>query len=459
MIALLLIGLIGTQLALALFSPVSLAYFSLVVGTLPLTLGHEGMLSGAFGRMDLSAIRLLGLWLASCVVVLWHLERLPRYLSAFRFHALFLVFCALAMLWAPSLAYGTRMFAKLSAPFLFLLLIVLMVSTRAQLKIMERLILGIGALTVTVAFAIRVSGVSLSKVGLTLPGVGPSLFSAFLVVVTLLALASVKYGHRARYLVLVAVLCAAILAAFTRITIAAMFIGCAVILFMGFRGLPRVVLPVLGLLGFPALFLFSETFKQRMFYGADQITLGNVLDDPSVVMGHLHTSGRSKAWGTVLNQFFEPSPFWGAGLGATQNYYYSQIGGGIGVIHSEYVRLLSEVGLVGLALFALAALAYMWRLVRIHRQARAPETSKYALAAIGALVAYVIYIATDNGFDYVTGFGIYVFTLVGMAEKASELEGADPSPGGHRGPESEGTASSLLGIVQPATRYPIIGAS
>jgi O-antigen ligase len=459
MIALLIIGLIGTQLALALFSPVGLAYVSLVVGAMPLTLGHDGMFSGAFGRMDLSAIRLLGLWLASCVVVLWHLGRLPRYLNAFRFHALFLVFCALAMLWSPSLAYGTRMFAKLSAPFLFLLLIVLMISTHAQLKIMERLILGTGALLATVAVAVKLAGVSVSKVGLTLPGVGPSLFSAFLVVVALLALASVTYGNRVRYLMLVVVLCAAVLAAFTRITIAAMFVGCAVIVFMGCKGLPRVVLPVIGLVGFPALFLFSETFKKRMFYGTNQITLGNVLDDPSMVMGHLHTSGRSKAWGSVLGQFFEPSPFVGSGLGATQNYYYSQIGGGIGVIHSEYVRLLSEVGLIGLSLFALAAVAYLWRLVRIHRQTHSPDTSKYALAAVGALVAYLIFIATDNGFDYVTGFGIYVFSLIGMAEKASELEDADPSPGCRLGPENEGTVPNLLGIVQPAGRYPIVGAS
>jgi O-antigen ligase len=457
--ALLVMGLIGTQFALALISPVGLAYVALAVGALPLTLGHDGMLSGAFGKMDLSAIRLLGLWLASCVVVLWHLDRLPRYLGAFRFHALFLAFCALALLWSPSLAYGSRMFAKLSAPFLFLLLIVLIVSTRAQLKTMANLILGVGTLLVAVAVAIKLAGISVSNVGLTLPGVGPSLFSAFLVVVTALALASVKRGNRARYVILVTILCAAILAAFTRITIAAMFVGCAVILFVGFRGVARVVLPALGLVGLPALFLFSETFKRRMFFGADQITLGNVLNDPSMVMGHLHTSGRSKAWGTVLNQFFEPSPMWGSGLGATQNYYYSQIGGGIGVIHSEYVRLLSEVGLVGLALFALAALAYAWRLVRIYRRARGPETSTYALAAVGSLVAYLIFIATDNGFDYVTGFGIYVFGLIGMAEKANELDSAKAVPSPPPIPEDERRAFGILGIVQPGRRYPIIGAS
>jgi O-antigen ligase len=351
------------------------------------------------------------------------------------------------------------MFAKLSAPFLFLLLVVLMVSTRAQLKTMARLILGVGTALVASAFGIKLAGISVSKVGLTLPGVGPALFSAFLVVVAGLALASSKYSYRGRYLLLVAIMCAAILAAFTRITIAAMFVGCAVILFMGFRGLPRIVLPVTGLVGLPALFLFSETFKQRMFYGADQITLASVLNDPSVVMEHLHTSGRSKAWGTVLRQFFEPSPFVGSGLGATQNYYYSQVGGGIGVIHSEYVRLVSEVGLIGLVLFALAALAYLWRLARIYRRARAPETATYALAAVGALMAYLIFIATDNGFDYVTGFGIYVFGLIGMAEKASELDYVEPIESRPRVRADARTGTSVLGPAQPLPRYPIIGAS
>lgn len=454
MIAILVLGLIGIPLALALVNPVVLIYFSVIVGAVPLTLGSDGMLGSAFGRMDLSAIRLLGLWLAACVVVLAHLDRLPRYLNVFRFHAFFLGFCGLAIFWASSLSYGARMFAKLSAPLLFLLLIALMVSTKAQLKVMGRLILGVGALLAVGAIAAKLAGASFSKVGLTLPGVGPSLFSAFLVVVTMLALASAKCDRKVWPLALAVVLGGAILAAFTRITIAGLFVGSAVLIVLGFKGWPRIVLPAVGLIGFTALFLFNDTFKQRMFYGTDQVTLQNLINDPSTVMEHLHTSGRSTAWGTVLDRFFEPSPWWGSGLGATQNYYYSQADGGVGVIHSEYVRLLSEVGLIGLTLFAVSALVYLWRLGRIYQQARAPETSKYALAAAGALTAYLLYIATDNGFDYVTGFGIYVFGLIGMAEKASELERASLQP-----EHANADVVSKVRDTRLNRRYPLVGAA
>jgi O-antigen ligase len=418
--AVIITGIIAIQLLLGLVSPIGLVYFVLAVGALPMTFGDEGSLAGALGKMDLPAFRVLGFWLAASLVLLLRPAKLPRYISAYRFHLLFLAFCAAAMFWAPSLSYAMRMFAKLSAPLLFLLLLTTTVTSRRQLKTMEALIVisALGLLVVAVAY--RLAGIKLNPVGITVPGVGPSLFSALLVVVAVLALAGAKYHRRLSNAALAAICSVGVLAAFTRITIAALFVGCSTVLFVGFRGVMRLLLPVAAMVGFPLLFLFNETFKKRMFYGDSKITPDAVLADPSIVLSHLHTSGRSVAWSSVLGQFFAPNPTLGSGLGATQNYYYSQAGS-MSVIHSEYVRLLSEVGIVGMVLFSAAALAYLWRLGRIYRRARDKETERYALAAIGALVAYLVYIATDNGFDYVSGFGIYVFALIGMAEKSREL--------------------------------------
>jgi hypothetical protein len=425
--ALVIFGLIGLPVLLALVSPLGLIYFSLVVGVLPMTFGDEGPINVAFGRMDLGAFRLLGVLLAGCIVLVLRGGRLPRYLGRFRFHLLFLLFCAAAMSWAPSLDYAMRMFAKLSEPLVFLLLIMTVVPSQRQLKVMERLILLSGLGLTATAVALVVVGVKVNKVGLAVPGLGPSLYSALMVIVATLALASVRYGQRLGNLAVVCISAAAVLAAFTRITIAALFVGCSTVLLVGFRGVLRILLPVVSLMGFALLFLFNDTFKRRMFFGERQVTPDAVLADPSIVLGHLHTSGRSNAWRIVLEKFFEPSPVFGSGLGATQNYYYSQTGG-MSVIHSEYVRLLSEVGIVGVCLFALAALAYLWRLGRAYRRALDRDTARYALAAIGATMAYLVYISTDNGFDYVTGFGIYVFAIIGMAEKSRELEQKVPMP-------------------------------
>ena len=414
-------GMIALQLLLAVVSPVGLIYVSLVTGALPLSFGQEGLVTGSLGKFDLAAFRLLGLWLASVIVLLLHLGKLGGYLRRVKFHLLFLAFCLAAMSWAPSMEYGMRMFAKLSSPLLFLLLIMAVVTKRAQLRVMERLILCTGLALAVAAAGLAALNIKASNVGLTVPGVGPALFSALLVVVAVLSLVRARYRRALGDLVMLGISAVAVLAAFTRITIAALFGACSAVLLVGFRGVLRLLLPVAGLGGFAALFFFNETFKKRMFYGEKQLTADAVLSDPSVLLQRLHTSGRSDAWGVVLGRFFYPSPTFGSGLGATQNYYYAQ-SSGIGVIHSEYVRLLSEVGLCGIALFALTALAYLWRLLRIYRGSDDPSTVRYALAAIGALLVYLIFIATDNGFDYVTGFGIYVFSLIAMAEKSRELE-------------------------------------
>jgi O-antigen ligase len=139
----------------------------------------------------------------------------------------------------------------------------------------------------------------------------------------------------------------------------------------------------------------------------------------------VHGSGRYEAWGTVLDKFIAPSPFLGSGIGATQNYYYSQLGGGIGVIHSEFVRLAAEVGIAGLILFALAIAGYLLRLLRLYRETPRSPAGRYALAGAAGLIVYLTFMATDNAFDYFNGVGMYVFALVGMSEKARELELAE----------------------------------
>ena len=126
---------------LAMTWPAGLIYFSLLTGAAPITFGNGGGIGGDFGRMDLYAIRLLGLWVAAFIVVLFNLKRLPKYLAQFKFHVLFLLFSIVALLWAPSIVYGTRMVAKLMTPYLFLLLLLVVVSTREQVERIEWLML------------------------------------------------------------------------------------------------------------------------------------------------------------------------------------------------------------------------------------------------------------------------------------------------------------------------------
>jgi hypothetical protein len=423
MIALLLFGFAAAQVALVLFQPIALVYLSLLTGGVPLTFGQGEINESDFGRMDLSATRMFGLLIASALLACLHFTQAWTYLCRWKYHVLFLLFCCATLAWSPSLVYGTRMIAKLVSPLLFMVLIMLAVSTMRQLRTMENMILIAAVVMLSLAGATKVLGLQRADVvGLTVPGVGPATFSAYILAAGMLALAGLRDSNKVLKMGLVGLFAVVVILGNTRITIGAMFVGFSILLIVGLKGFSRYFLPLAGIVALPALFILNPRFRERMFYGAEGGSVDAVLNDPLAAIQHIHGSGRFDAWDVILNKFFLPNPVVGSGIGATQHYFYSQIGGGIGVIHSEYVRLLSEVGLLGLGLFLVTILVYLTQLINTFQSSSNAETKKYALAGIGGIVAYVIFMATDNAFDYVTQLGIYVFSMVAMGEKSRELE-------------------------------------
>jgi O-antigen ligase len=160
----------------------------------------------------------------------------------------------------------------------------------------------------------------------------------------------------------------------------------------------------------------------------------------------------------VLTSFFTPNPFFGSGVGTTQNYFYTHATG-LNVIHSEYVRLLAEVGILGVALMGIAVAAYMIRLARTCRASSTREGRAYSLAALGGIVIYVIFMATDNAIDYVTSCGIFVFALIAMSEKARELEQQISLVQGHELQSSASVLSQVedgRGDPVPFRRFPLV---
>jgi len=423
MIALLLFGFAAAQVALVLFQPIALVYLSLLTGGVPLEFGQEGVAEGDFGRMNPSVTRMFGLLIASAFLACIHFAQAWTYVCRWKYHVLFLLFCCAALAWAPSLVYGTRMIAKLASPLLFMVLIMLAVTNLRQLRTMENVILIAAVVMLLLAGAIKVLGLQRGEtVGLTVPGIGPATFSAYILAAGMLALAGLRDSNKVLKMGLVGLFAVVVILGNTRITIGAMFVGFSLLLIVGLKGFSRYFLPLAGIVALPALFILNPRFRERMFYGEEGGSVDAVINNPLAAIQHIHGSGRFDAWDIILTKFFMPNPLIGSGTGATQHYFYSQIGGGIGVIHSEYVRLLSEVGLLGLGLFLVTILVYLTQLINTFRSSSHAETKKYALAGIGGIVAYVIFMATDNAFDYVNQFGIYVFSMVAMGEKSRELE-------------------------------------
>jgi O-antigen ligase len=461
MLVLLILPIMILPVGLAITWPAGLIYFSLLTGAAPITFGKGGALGGDFGKLDLYAIRLLGLWVAALIVVLFNLQRLPRYLTQFKFHALFLLFSIVALSWAPSALYGTRMVAKLMTPYLFLLLLLVVVSTREQIERIEWLMLLAGALAILVEVVSWLAGYrSEGKPGLGIPGLGPAPSSAHLAILSMLAFSVFRHSGSTTHLVLTICFACAAAAGFTRITIAGMFVGFSVILFLSVSGIQRYALVFCSMAAFPAIIFLNDTLRYRMFKGGEIPSLNAVANDPSIALEHVHGSGRFDAWRNVLETFFLPNPFFGSGTGTTQHYYYTHPQYGLNAIHSEYIRVLAELGMFGFALLLVAFGAYAMKMWKTYRTSPHAITKKYSLAALGGILVYFVFMATDNAIDYVTSSGIYVFTLIALSEKSRELdEGAATEQ--VVGDEEGGNAiASYLGkrVDTPSTygRYPII---
>jgi O-antigen ligase len=342
----------------------------------------------------------------------------------YKWHLAFIFFCMLSLIYTPSVAYGVRMIAKLMGPFLFMIAFLSCIKTREELQKALNAILGSGAILVGLALFARAAGMDFDPngaqtgiAGLGPPSMGPPVFAAHMLPVAMLALSTYLCRPRASMLIFTIVCAGAVLGALQRTSAGALYLGFSAILLLGTRGIWRLLLPAAGVVGLPALMVLSDTFRRRMFYGNSGSQ--ELLDDPAKALTKVNSSGRSELWDTMLGKFFSPHPTIGSGIGSTQDFLYSRAG--VGVVHSEYVRLLCEVGVIGLVLFATAALSYMWMLRKDTSFSNDSLLRIPALAGIGGMVSYLVYCSTDNAFDYVSQFGIYVFSLVAIAQRARQL--------------------------------------
>jgi len=419
MIYLVACALLVLPVVIAPISPRAFVYFALCTGIVPI--GIDEALPTPIGALHVDAIKLFGVLIGCGVCCLRAPQESFAAFGRFKIHLAFLYFCALSILWAPDFAFALRMLAKLTGPFLFLVVVAFAIRSEKHLEQVLKLVILMGLLTLGFAGAWEAMGYN-ERGSLTVPDSSPSVFSAHLLPAFAACCAMFSVRRKPLYLFFAALLALGVLGGFTRITIAAMFASGSIIFFLSARGVFRIALPAGLIVAFFALFLFVDEFRERMFLAsADSVTLGSTIGDPMSTIDKIPGSGRFAAWELVLEKFFEPNPLVGSGIGATQHFFYGGSSTQLGVIHSEVIRLLAEVGIIGLLLFAFLAAGYAVRLLVSYSRALETEPRVYALAALGSLVAYVIYMLTDNAFDYVNPFAIYVFALVGVAERSRVL--------------------------------------
>jgi O-antigen ligase len=404
--------------AVAIFQPLALVGFMLAIGPVDLaflTGGFKALFPG-LGGLDMNGIRLVGITGGFVAVTLAsHQVQQALIGPRARWYLLFLVWGLASLVISLDMNEGSRLLLKLAYPLLTFVIVSALVENQKQLDRLMLWTLGVGALLLVVVNPLFVLGGAytidwqgfLRARGV---GAGENAISFYLLVILLISFTRFLVRNQWRYLALCGVAGFWIMLTRTRITILGMF----------FAMLVMTIYATWSARNYRAVVfagLFGVVMGSMVLPGVLERSLGQVptpgqlyalARSPRTMYETVNWQGRQVLWPVIYNEF-RTRPLTGLGLGSSsavirENFPYAEIK----VAHNEYLRLITDTGLIGGLLYFTAIMSWIvavigasWR----HRDARVRE---FAIPALGAITAWVFIAFTDNAFDYYGYFTQYV---------------------------------------------------
>lgn len=417
---------------LSVISARKLVLFMLLTGGIPLALMTRDIrfLGVLGGGVNVQALYLFAMILAVWIAFLVRFDELIHEVVTYKAFFGFLIFCVISLAWTTDVVYGFRMLAKLLSPFLFYAAVKAFLRSKNDLKLAEKMIFASCLIVLFLALFNNLSGGWLGpdrqnmewvrRNILTVPYMSPANFSFLLSCGALLALGNFMASKKLRFLILYGVFAGATFWAFTRISMVGLVIATSIYIFLMTRSLwVKITLPLI-LISILVVSIFAiPTFRARMFMDSD-ITLSAAVDNPEKAQALIYMSGRKQLWQDAKNNFIDQNPLMGRGVGSID--YWLDHRNPPSRLHSDYLRILADVGFIGLTLYIAAMIHFLKRLMALRRAAKNKDVKKYATVAISAMGFYAITLSTDNSLNYVTEFGLYVFSFVGLALLSEKLD-------------------------------------
>ncbi|HSJ32647.1 MAG TPA: O-antigen ligase family protein [Longimicrobiales bacterium] len=423
----------------ALTRPLAIVGLMLVIGPADLSVltgGFKSMFE-QLGGLDMNGIRLLGMSAALALVIMADRQIARQvFRPAAVFYVLLILYCAASLLFSPAPLDGARLVLKIAYPLLVFIVIVGLLPERATLdRLMDAVLVGAAVLCLVVNPLYLAFGGFEREIGgyIRLRGLGAhqNPFAFYLVAALLMSFVRFTTRLQIRYLLLCAVCSFWMVLTITRIAslaivVALLTIGVVnAVLTRRTRALAGAVAAGV-LLAIP----FAGPVLQRTLgFVPTPGELLALMRSPQVLIQTMNWEGREAFWAVVFDAYLA-SPGLGLGMGASSavlRLHFPSFSAP--VVHNDYLRLLSEAGVVGVVLFGCALMAW-W--VSTMRAARTGDRTvrEYALPAFGCIAALSIIGLTDNVFDYYGPFTQYVGFLCGGAVAAAAAvarSAADPA--------------------------------
>ena len=412
----------------ALTKPLALVGLMLVIGPADLSAMTGGFKSmfAHLGGLDMNGIRLLGMSAALALVVLADRQVGRKVFSGSAVLYVALIgYCAITLAFSPAPLDGARLLLKIAYPLLVFLVIVGLSPERARLdRLMDAVLIGAAFLCLIVNPLYLAFGSFEREIGgfIRLRGVGShqNPFAFYLVAAVLMAFVRFTTRGQARYLVLCAICSFWMVLTITRIAFLAAVVALLAIGIVSavLTRQTRVLVGAAVVGSLIALPLGPLVLERSLGFVPSPGELIALLQSPRALFMAMDWQGRDVFWAIVFNAWLA-SPVFGLGLGASSmvlRLYFPGISNP--VVHNDYLRLLSEAGLIGVFLFGGALIAWLAAVLKV---APLPDRTvrEYALPAVGCIGALAVIGLTDNAFDYYGPFTQYVGFLCGGALAAA----------------------------------------
>jgi O-antigen ligase len=442
-------------LVAALLHPLAIIGAMLFIGPIDLswiTGGFKGLFEGV-GGLDMNGVRLIGVSFGLGAVALL----LPSVRSVLfgRYGILYVAFllvAAASLLVSPSQLDGLRLWLKLAYPLLFFAVVAGVATDRRQLdRLMDYVLAGavvVVALSVFYTLSgsygqyddgtLRVRGVALHE----------NPFSFYLLIALYMAFARFAVRAQARYLLLAGALGVWMILTLTRITFLAGAVGMAGIAIyaaVAARNV-RVLVAAVAIVALIAIPLGPVVLQRSFGYVPSPAELASLARTPLALYEAINWQGREIVWPVIFSAFLQ-QPWTGLGLGGSTELLHHYFPVHIGLVaHNDYLRLLSETGVIGFVLFSGAMIAWLVAMVGADRRSGG-AAREYVLPGIAGLISMGIISITDNTFDYYAPYTQFIGFLAGAA---LVLANAQPGAAEGSGAGRPTTAAASVGEVTHA---------
>jgi len=403
-----------------------LILFVVFIGGIPLTTFMPDLvLLGFLGGLAPQAAFLFFIVGSLSFVLLFSNGVVLREILRFKMYALFIVYVVMSLMWSENFVYGLRLSIKLLSPFLLYMGVVGFIKNNNDFKKVE---LALYACVLVVLVLIAVNYMSGGAIGgdkvrykwiplgvLTAPYMSPANFSFFISSIAIYSIGRYLFSKENKYLAIYFLLTAIVFAAFTRISMAGLVLGTGIcVFFMVQNTVVKIAFPLVIVAGFVTMLFTVDKFRDRMFYNADEFNISEAIESPDKFEKNFDTSGRIFLWAEVLEHYKESNHIIGGGVGSL-DYLMDREFRSL-ELHSEFLRLYLDFGIVGLSLYLLGILQIILKMKNLKNSG--PQRM-YAAIAAGGLGLYLVTLFTDNSLNYVTEFGNYVYAFIGLAIAAT----------------------------------------